>query len=106
LIREDIRFLERYMAEQGYSTVQDFVGLALEHIKPANEITSTHDNKSLLAYVDDDKCGGCGVCADSVCIALTEENCVAKVNADVCSGCGMCVAICPRNAISLHEEDR
>jgi Pyruvate/2-oxoacid:ferredoxin oxidoreductase delta subunit len=106
LILRDVRFLERYMDDQGYSAVRDFVGLALEHIKPADELNSTYDEKMLFAYVDAEKCKGCGICVDSICIALTEEDHVARVNAHFCAGCGMCVAICPHDAISLRQKDR
>jgi len=101
VIQKDVRFLHRFMKEQEYGTVDDFIGLAVEHIKPADELHSMHDDKLLFAHVNAEKCKGCGICVDSICLALTMEDCVARVNTDCCTGCGMCVAICPHDAIDL-----
>lgn len=102
LIKQDIRFLERYMDRQGYNAVEDFIGLAVEHIKPADELNSTYDDRSLFAHVDAQKCKGCGICSDSICLALTEEDHLAKINTECCNGCGMCATICPHHAINLY----
>ena len=102
LIQRDIRFLKRYMDRQGYRAVRDFVGLALKYIKPANDLNSTYDEKYIFAHIDAEKCKGCGICYDSICIALTKENHAAKVNIDCCNGCGMCAAVCPHDAIILR----
>ena len=101
VIQRDVLFVHRFMEEQGYNAVDDFVGLAVEHVKPADELHSTYDEKMLTAHVNTEKCKGCGICVDSICLALTEEDNVARVNTDCCTGCGMCVAICPHKAISL-----
>jgi hypothetical protein len=52
LLTQDVRLLEKYMVEQGYATPEDFRGLALGYIKPANQLHSTHDERSLLARVE------------------------------------------------------
>ena len=46
--------------------------------------------------MDPEKCMGCGICADSICLAMSLEGGLAKVNVDMCLGCGMCVAVWPR----------
>jgi dihydroorotate dehydrogenase/Pyruvate/2-oxoacid:ferredoxin oxidoreductase delta subunit len=101
LLTRDVRFLEKYMEEQGYATPEDFRGLALGYIKPANQLHSTYDERSLLARVEAEKCKGCGVCADSICLAMSLEGGQAKVDADRCVACGMCVAVCPHEAVTL-----
>ena len=59
--------------------------------------------QKLIAYVDDDKCIGCGKCV-SVCpvSAITIDNTIARIARDVCTGCGNCVSVCPQRAITLE----
>jgi dihydropyrimidine dehydrogenase (NAD+) subunit PreA len=102
-ITKDVRFLERYMEEQGYAALEDFRGLAAGHITPGNELHSTYDDRRLVARVDPEKCMGCGICADSICLAMSLEGGLAKVNVDMCLGCGMCVAVCPHEAATLAD---
>jgi dihydroorotate dehydrogenase/Pyruvate/2-oxoacid:ferredoxin oxidoreductase delta subunit len=102
LITRDVRFLEKYMEEQAYATPEDFRGLALGHIKPAKTLHSTYDERRVLAKVDTEKCKGCGICSDSICLAISVEGTKAKVSADMCAGCGMCVAVCPHEAVKLE----
>ena len=104
LIRRDVRFLQSYMEAQGYSSVSDFVGLALEYIKGIDELDSAYDEKVLFAEVDAEKCKGCGICADGICLAMMKENHLARVNTDCCTGCGLCAAICPHDAIRILQE--
>jgi dihydroorotate dehydrogenase/Pyruvate/2-oxoacid:ferredoxin oxidoreductase delta subunit len=101
-IKRDIRFLRKYMNEQGYHNLNEIVGLSLEYIKPADELNSAYDdNKRLFAHVDTKTCTGCGICTDSICLALYIEDGKAKLDSNNCIGCGMCAAVCPRNAITL-----
>ena len=102
LIKRDVRFLEKYMEDQAYTTPEDFRGLALSHIKPAKTLHSTYDERRVLAKVDTKKCKGCGICSDSICLAIAVENKKARVDVNMCSGCGMCVAVCPYEAVKLQ----
>ena len=57
-----------------------------------------------VAYIDQKKCVGCGVCW-TVCPykAITEdENGLAVVNEALCKGCGTCVASCRSGAPNLR----
>jgi dihydropyrimidine dehydrogenase (NAD+) subunit PreA len=101
LLSRDIRFLQKYMDEQRYASLDEFRGLAIPHIKSGNELRSTHDDKRLLAQIDATKCKGCGICADSICIAMSVKGNLARVDANRCVACGMCVAICPHDAVTL-----
>ena len=60
----------------------------------------------LVAMVDGDQCGGCGLCAQ-ICPtgAITMET-VARVEASKCTGCGECVAQCPEEALVLKKARR
>lgn len=101
LITKSIRFLERYMAEQRYPTPEDFRSLAISHIQPGSEVSSSHDRRTLIARVDPLKCKGCGICTDSACLAMSLQGGLANVSPDKCAGCGMCVAVCPHAAVKL-----
>ncbi|MEN8148400.1 MAG: FAD-dependent oxidoreductase [Planctomycetota bacterium] len=66
-----------------------------------------------VAWVDTDKCRGCGTCAD-ICDfqapGLVEHEgglWLAEINASLCKGCGTCTAWCPSGAIvARHFTDR
>lgn len=54
------------------------------------------------AYVDEEKCIGCGLCA-KVCNfnAVFMKDKKAKIDANACVMCGICVAACPADAIDM-----
>ena len=56
-----------------------------------------------MIIIDQEKCIGCGLCADD-CVfnSLTIEDGKAKYNRH-CIQCGHCVAICPMNAVSIPD---
>ena len=59
-----------------------------------------------VAFVDYDKCNGCGVCAQRCqWAAIKFEVTTDKANIDQfkCFGCGLCQTGCPRKAITLVE---
>jgi heterodisulfide reductase subunit A len=64
-----------------------------------------------IAFVDEDKCSGCGVCVP-LCpygaISLDKEKRVAVINSALCRGCGTCVAACPSKAAqqNLFKDDQ
>jgi len=53
------------------------------------------------AYVNEEKCIGCGIC-EKVCKfnAVTIDK-RAKINPNACTMCGICVAACPADAIDM-----
>jgi len=98
LITESVEFLERYVEEQGYRNVEEFVGLGVQYIESVDKISL--DN--MVAEVDPVKCRQSGLCTDHICIAMERgEEGKARVNAEACSGCGLCVVTCPGQAIRL-----
>jgi ferredoxin len=54
-----------------------------------------------LAFVDQKKCIGCGLC-ERVCPfhAISVEE-TARVDSGRCTGCGACVDQCPKSALIL-----
>jgi len=98
-------FLERFMKEQGYNSIDEMRGLALKEFElDSSKVDYGYGKK--LAVTDEAKCTGCGFCVDSQCFASYLENGIAKVNSDECTGCGLCVWICPEEARSLVMREK
>ncbi len=98
LLKESVEFLGKFMEEQGYRSVAEFVGLGLQYIEPIDELKI----RKMVAEVDPARCEQSGLCTDHICIAMErDEGGKAKVNAEACNGCGLCVITCPGQAIRL-----
>jgi len=89
--------LMHFMDERGYNKLDDFIGLALPNIIPAEELN--RDFK-ILPDFSDEKCVGCGRCyvscfdAAHQAIDWDEEKRRPKLN-DSCVGCHLCLNVCP-----------
>lgn len=89
--------LMHFMDERGYDKLDDFIGLALGNIIPAEELN--RDFK-ILPKFDDDKCIGCGRCyiscydAAHQAIDWNAEKRRPELN-DNCVGCHLCLNVCP-----------
>ena len=96
-----ISFLENYMDQQGYETVEDFIGLGTRYIKPIDENTDFRAYEA-VARVDMTRCTQCGRCAPNFCFALSRtERGDPLIREEECIACGLCEAICPFDAISI-----
>ncbi len=86
-----------FMDERGYNSLEDFIGLALGNLVPAEDLN--RDFKIYPAF-DDDKCIGCGRCylscydAAHQAIDWDENTRRPKLN-DNCVGCHLCLNVCP-----------
>lgn len=91
-----------FLAEHMISSLDKIRGKALQHL-------TTPDRVQLLpghAWVDEDKCIGCGRClkpGHCEAIRMTEDK-KARVDPQACIACGVCRALCPVRAIVYQVE--
>lgn len=103
VIPQFISFLEKYMDDQGYEKIDDFLGIAKKYIVPINEMTDWKVDK-VVARIDRSKCNECGICIENFCFAtLKDTQGRPIINEDECGACALCVAICPQGAVSLAD---
>lgn len=53
------------------------------------------------------KCDNCDLCimfCPDLCITRNNESGNIEVDYDYCKGCGICAYICPKNVISMEQE--
>lgn len=77
----------------------------LASAKALEIILSDHiESDPFYAFVDEEKCIGCGICVRSCefnAIRINERK-KADINPSVCLGCGVCSASCPNDAIDVN----
>ena len=89
--------LMHFMDERGYNKLDDFIGMALPNIIPAEDLNRDF---RILPDFSDEKCIGCGRCYISCydgahqAIDWDEENRRPQLN-DNCVGCHLCLNVCP-----------
>lgn len=97
IVEDMISGLSYFMDERGYNSLDEFIGVALPNIIPAEELN--RDYKVLPAF-EDEKCVGCGRCyvscydAAHQAIDWNEEKRRPELN-DNCVGCHLCLNVCP-----------
>lgn len=74
------------------------------HVFLRLKVESEQDFPVLIPEINQDRCKGCGECAD-ICEfnAITTAGGKALVFPDLCHSCGGCVKICPERAITERE---
>ena len=104
LIEETVQFLDTYMDQMGYASTDQFIGAAMKHMKPVEDIDWRMED--FVSTTADRLCVRCGACATGLCSArvMKENPLRVEVNEDMCFGCGMCEFICPQNAIRIIEK--
>ncbi|MBU3113236.1 NAD-dependent dihydropyrimidine dehydrogenase subunit PreA [Clostridium lacusfryxellense] len=107
IIYDLISGLSYYMDEQGFDSVSDIVGKALQNVVSADELPR---NFIIYPLVDKTLCIGCGRCYISCCdgghqaIEWESSSRVPSIIKDKCVGCHLCGHVCPVNAISQGEK--
>ncbi|MCZ7663890.1 MAG: 4Fe-4S binding protein [Thermoleophilia bacterium] len=102
LLRRSAAFLVEYMKEQEYASLDDFRGLGVQYMMPADLIDWGVGR--VAAAVDAGKCTGCGICCHNLCwaMSLDGDGDIASCSEELCGACGLCVAVCPENAVTLE----
>lgn len=90
--------LEQWLTEHGYHSIDEVCGLALDSLRPFEELPP----RPLTAHLTGG-CDGCGKCVNS-CLydAITMADGKVVLDPQSCTGCGMCEAVCPHGALELR----
>ena len=94
--------LNRYLAEKGFGSVKEAVGLALGSVDASTNVLE-RDTVIFPKFVHE-KCIGCGRCAVSCddgghqAIKFGADR-KPMLNGKRCVGCHLCLLVCPENAI-------
>jgi dihydropyrimidine dehydrogenase (NAD+) subunit PreA len=93
--------LRSFMERQGYTRIDDFIGISLDYIMSEFRLGEMIPN---VAIVDQKKCIGCGICLKPAhCLAIKMEQGQVIIDEEECLGCGICTLICPEGAFSMRE---
>ncbi len=115
IVEDMISGLSLYLAEKGFEKLEDFVGIALKNIIPADDLE--RDFK-IQPKIDYDKCVSCGRCyiscydAAHQAIEWDNENRKPTIDEEKCVGCQLCLHVCPvydcitPGKITFKEEDQ
>ena len=102
-IIEDLKSgLNYYLAEKGFRSVKEAVGLALSTVSETTDVLE-RDTVVFPKFLRE-KCIGCGRCVVSCAdgghqaITLNAER-KPMLNGKKCVGCHLCLLVCPQNAI-------
>ena len=95
--------LNLYLAEKGFGSVSDVVGIALDSVSDTTDVLE----RDTIVYpkFNASKCIGCGRCAISCAdgghqaISLSADR-RPRMDARKCVGCHLCVLVCPQRAIT------
>jgi dihydropyrimidine dehydrogenase (NAD+) subunit PreA len=97
IIRDLTSGLETYLADKGYKSVSDLVGIALPHL-------TDHDSlprQKVQSFVVDEKCIGCGRCfvacrdGGHEAISWNYDKRLPEISREKCVGCGLCILTQP-----------
>lgn len=98
VIEKIIKRLTEFMEQEGYESIDDMKGLALNYIVPTSHLRAIKG----VAKVNENLCNGCRLCTRiGFCNALTMSEKKASVDVNECIGCGLCISLCPKEAIGF-----
>lgn len=103
LIGKSNDFMRKFMVEQGYQSVEEFIGLGQQYIKYSEDVDLMVGK--VVAELDEANCTKCGRCLDNICTALYSDKGKIRINVDRCAGCGGCIVACQSDAIKLVLKD-
>ena len=94
--------LNLYLAEKGFGSVREAMGLALDSLSPTTD--TLEPDTIVFPQFNRERCIACGrcetSCADGGYQAIRlDENRHPKLNGQKCVGCHLCILVCPQRAI-------
>ncbi len=108
VVEEMISGLSQWMDEQGYASINDFIGMAVPNVTDWQYLDLNYITK---ASIDEDLCIKCGRCyaacedTSHQAIAMSEDR-VFSVKDEECVACNLCVNVCPvEDCITMVEMD-
>ena len=107
IIHELTSGLNYYLAEKGYNSVGEIVGLAADTVSDTTD--SLERNTVLFPKFDYSKCIACGRCAISCsdgghsAINLRDDG-KPTLDGSKCVGCHLCLIVCPERAIGTAKK--
>ncbi|MFY0311330.1 NAD-dependent dihydropyrimidine dehydrogenase subunit PreA [Leisingera sp. D0M16] len=106
VVKEMISGLSNWMDEKGYTSTQDFIGMAVPNVTDWQYLDLNYVTKAKINQDDCIKCGRCyAACEDTShqAIAMSEDR-VFTVKDDECVACNLCVNVCPVEGCITMEE--
>ncbi len=95
--------LNLYLAEKGFSSVKEAVGLGLDSLSATTDVLE-RDTVIFPQFIKE-RCIGCGRCAISCAdgghqAIRLDENRRPVLNGKTCVGCHLCILVCPQRAVA------
>lgn len=106
IIKDLIEGMKFYLINEGYHTISEIIGKAIEHIVPGDELDRGSICYPKLNKIKCISCGRCYLsCYDGGHQALEREPDSGKpiLIASKCVGCHLCKVVCPVNAIETGK---
>ena len=99
--------LNYYLAEKGYNSVRELVGLAADTVSASTDVLER--DTVLFPKFDHTKCISCGrcfiSCSDGGHSAITRDgDGKPKLDGSKCVGCHLCLLVCPEKAIGTAKK--
>ncbi|MGR3623856.1 NAD-dependent dihydropyrimidine dehydrogenase subunit PreA [Pseudophaeobacter sp.] len=106
VVKEMISGLSTWMDEKGYTSTQDFIGMAVPNVTDWQYLDLNYVAKAKISQEDCIKCGRCfAACEDTShqAIEMSADR-VFTVKDDECVACNLCVSVCPIEGCITMEE--
>ncbi|MGM0420846.1 MAG: 4Fe-4S dicluster domain-containing protein [Bacillota bacterium] len=97
-----VKEMEEFMAEHGYSSLDEIRGMAVESMYAEDKFTT------IKPEVNEENCTTCMLCVHSCvydAISLDESEDFIVIDPEKCVGCGLCVTRCNFDALHLPAQE-